>query len=219
MSDSDFLVDDSDAWEAFPHHRLWFNKLWLSEQLGYACGPAGVAPKVDGQYIVRPIYNLSGMGVGAFKAFIRGGDTRVVPPGSFWCEWFTGPHVSVSYEWKDGCWVACRSWRGHVIKDDLSKFLAWKKCDVFPALPSFFDALADVGLINVEFIDGHPIEVHLRESPDPLDCWKIVPVWADNASKLLSGGFGGRFVPSFDDADGFLANPRLGFFVFGEDDE
>jgi len=65
--------------------------------------------------------------------------------------------------------------------------------------------LGDVGLINVEFIGGKVIEVHLRPSPDPQNCNRIVPIWADD---VIDG-----YEPNFDDADGHLAVPRLGFIV------
>ena len=58
-------MEDCDAYVKYPNHRKWFNKLWLSEMLGYKCGPAGTDIPEDGTYVVRPIYNLGGMGAGA----------------------------------------------------------------------------------------------------------------------------------------------------------
>ena len=58
-------MQDDDSYILYPHHRKWFNKLYVAELFGYDCGPAGVAPTKDGTYVIRPIYNLSGMGVGA----------------------------------------------------------------------------------------------------------------------------------------------------------
>lgn len=62
------IITDAQAYEAYPHHRQFFNKLWLAEYLGHKCGPAGYAPSdplIPDNIIVRPIYNLSGMGVGS----------------------------------------------------------------------------------------------------------------------------------------------------------
>ena len=64
------LVNDVDAWSKYPRYTSWYNKLWLSERLGYKCGPAGVPVPVKGTYIVRPIYNLLGMGLGAKYMFL-----------------------------------------------------------------------------------------------------------------------------------------------------
>lgn len=195
---------DDDAWIAYPHHRGWFNKLEVSLRLGYACGPCGVAPTVSGYYVVRPIYNLEGMGIGAFKAWIDAGDASRVPPGSFWCEWFDGDHHSVTYRWNDG-WHPVSTWQGFNAPDDLSRFHRWVRSKWSAPLPQMFDVLADCGVINVEFVGGRIIEVHLRPSPDPEVDGTLIPVWADNPVEGL--------VPAFDDGNGFLPVPRIGFVV------
>ena len=58
------IDEDYQAWDAYPESRWIFNKLELSLKLGYNAGPACVPVKEAGKYIVRPIYNLYGMGVG-----------------------------------------------------------------------------------------------------------------------------------------------------------
>lgn len=199
------ISSDRDAWNEFPQHRNWFNKLELSLKLGYQCGPCGVAPDVSGDYVIRPIYNLEGMGVGARKARIDAGDSRQVPPGHFWCEWFTGPQHSVTYRW-DGDWTAVSSWQGVNDPSDLSRFHCWVRSDWNTCLPPMFDVLSDCGRINVEFVGTHIIEVHLRVSPDPDWGDVLVPVWADQP------GVDGM-VEGFDDGGGFLTVPRLGFVV------
>jgi hypothetical protein len=198
------LTSDEEAWAAFPHHRDWFDKLRFSLVMGHLCGPCGVAPPVSGDYVVRPVYNLSGMGAGARRAWIAAGDTRSVPPGHFWCEWFDGPQHSVTYRW-DGAWVPVSSWRGSLAEGSLTRFVSWRRAGFLPTLPPVFDVLADCGLVNVEWVGDHPIEVHLRASPDPDDGDEIVPVWADDP---VDG-----YVAAFDDADGFIGVPRLGFVV------
>lgn len=153
---------------------------------------------------MRPIYNLSGMGVGARKMYLEAGDLRSVEPGYFWCEWFSGWQHSVTYAW-DGRWVPLSSWCGYRDDSDLSRFTKWVRSDFYPEPPDFVDELNDVGVINIEWISDKPIEVHLRPSPDPEDADEIIPVWADSD---VDG-----FFPNFDDADGFLPVPRLGFIV------
>ena len=44
-------MQDDDAYNLYPHHRKWFNKLYVAELFGYDCGPAGVAPTKDGTYV------------------------------------------------------------------------------------------------------------------------------------------------------------------------
>ena len=65
------IDEDEEAWVAFPHHRWVFNKLDVAFRLGYHAGPACVPVEKDGMYIVRPIYNLYGMSVGAKKQWLR----------------------------------------------------------------------------------------------------------------------------------------------------
>jgi len=199
------LNDDKDAWAAYPQHRRWFNKLEFSMQMCYTCGPNGVAPTTSGMYVVRPIYNLLGMGLGAHMAYIEAGDTRKVPPGSFWCERFEGTQTSVTYEWRNG-WHQVSAWRGELAPGDLSRFTSWKRVDDTFELTQLFDQLYDVGTINVEFIGTNPIEVHLRRSPDPETGSELIPVWADTVTDE-------EWLPSFDDGEGFLEVPRLGFIV------
>jgi hypothetical protein len=198
------VADDSDAWYLWPRHRNWFNKLEFSIAMGYDCGPCGTAPTKSGFYVVRPIYNLNGMGVGARKEYINKDDYRRVEPGYFWCEWFEGKQHSVTYEWHDG-WKPVSSWYGVNNPNDLSRFLRWEKAKFYPEPPLLFDSLKDVGLINVEWIGKKPIEVHLRPSPDPQDCDMIIPVWSDAPVE--------GYEPYYDDAEGFLKNPRLGFII------
>jgi hypothetical protein len=201
-------TEDRDAWEIWPHHRKWFDKLWFSLQQGYRCGPTGVAPSTDGYYVVRPIYNLSGMGVGARKQYISTGDRTKVEPGYFWCEWFDGAQHSVTYEW-DKKWVPVSSWHGVLKPKSLTRFLKWQKSSFMPELPAHFDVLQDVGLINVEFIGNNPIEVHLRPSPDPHEYAEYIPVWADESIPHDNP----MWVESFDNADGFLDTARIGFIA------
>lgn len=198
-------LTDAEAWDVYPHHRRWFDKLDLSLRLGYNCGPCGTAPRLSGSYVVRPIYNLEGMGVGARKQWIDAGDDRSVEPGYFWCEWFTGQQHSVTYTW-DAAWMQQSSWEGINSDADLSRFSSWRISEFNAVLPEWVDELADCGTINVEFVAGNIIEVHLRPSPDPDDAVEIEPVWQDDANKSVD-------IESFDDAGGFLRSARLGFRI------
>lgn len=163
-------------------------------------------PPTDGFYIVRPIYNLSGMGVGARRQWLTTADLSQVEPGFFWCEWFDGPQHSVTYAWKGhGGWEPVSSWEGRVSPCDLTRFHWWHRSDFALKPPSIVNELAEVGVINIEWIGSRIIEVHLRPSPDPdVVGDHLVPVWAD---EVVPEGM----IPSFDNADGFLAVPRLGF--------
>ena len=208
-------MNDIQAYQSYPHLRHWYNKLWLSEQLGYNCGPASIAPKLSGVYIIRPIMNLSGMGVGAKKIWIDSGDYSKVPPGYFWCEWFDGYQYSVTYQWQEWSaeWEPISCWKGIKEDDNLSKFTKWVKTDFYPNIEIMFHELSDIEKINVEYIDDKIIEVHLRTSPDP-DYNELIPVWKGDeevVDKYTKVGY--NYIISYDDAEGFLDLPRIGFLV------
>ncbi len=223
---------DHEVWPLFQHHHNWFNKLWVAERYGYKCGPSGVAPTEDGTYVIRPIYNLSGMGVGAHVKKIKAGDYHAVPAGYFWCEYLHGDHYSVNYKWKHsyyegGSWEPVSSWKGVNYPVNLTKFAEWKRSNVMPNLKDYdMDVLYDAGEINVEFKGKSIIEVHLRHSPDP-DYDKFIPVWESDTEPECSPSVyklnvkcqhylnecGYEFLPDFDDGDGQLKDPRIGFLV------
>lgn len=208
------IVDDSQAYKSYPSLRHWFNKLWVAEHFGYCCGPAGIAPEKTGDYIVRPVMNLSGMSLGARKTMIESGDVTQAPPGYFWCEWFEGKQISVEYQW-DHSWLPVDGWEAEIDFKNLSRFRKWSRTFVFPELNQSFDEISAAGIsrINVEFVGGNPIEIHLRQSPDPrYDVF--VPIWKNDENdvdKYIEMGY--HYISSYEDADGFLANPRIGFVV------
>jgi hypothetical protein len=206
-------MNDIEAYDYYKHLRHWYNKLWLSEQLGYDCGPAGVSPKTSGYYIIRPIINLSGMGVGAKKIWIGAGDNTKTPPGYFWCEWFEGRQFSVTYQWEETRWNPISCWEGFKEEHDLSKFSKWLRTDFYPPIGDMFNELSEISKINMEYIEDNIIEVHLRTSPDP-DYNELFPIWKDQEQMVdIYKKMGYDYIIGYEDADGFLETGRLGFMV------
>jgi hypothetical protein len=211
---------DADAWKLYPHHRWLFNKLELALRLGYNAGPGGVGVHKYGDYIIRPIYNLSGMGVNARRQQLTPGDTNTVKPGEFWCDYFHGPHISIDYEWQDihgdiGL-IPVFATQGFRTGPDLYRFNCWKVIEPpLLKLPSWIGGLLDVPRFNIEFIHDQIIEIHLRGGNDfPPGATEIIPIWSDMSDSennwFLRHGF--ALHPSLDDADGHLPVGRLGFF-------
>jgi len=219
LSNSEY---DCDAWERYPQHRWVFNKLELSNKLGYSAGPGGVSVPVDYMdCVVRPIYNLSGMGVGARREILRQGDYKSVEPGYFWCEYFHGPQTTVDYEWqtlnRQRVLVPLFAAQGFRTSRDLFRFNAWKK--ITPPmykLPNWISNFDDVSRINIEFIDGNIIEIHLRGNPNfPKGCTEIIPIWSDMGDSEVNTfvNRGWTVYPHFEDADGHMEVKRLGFLA------
>lgn len=217
-------MEDTDAYIKYPQHRKWFNKLWVAETFGYKCGPAGIEIPETGTYVIRPIYNLAGMGAGATVKQLLKGDFSSVPPGYFWCEYLTGKHYSANYVWKydrdmiNGKWLqpwkGSSCWEGTNMPVNLTKFVEWKRSDYIPEVPDELVTLRDVKEINVEFKGNQIIEVHLRPSPDP-DYDHIIPVWASDFGKkrehMEMHGF--DFIEAYDNANGYIEDARIGFLV------
>lgn len=211
---------DCDAWIRYPEHRWVFNKLEVALRLGYNAGPSGVSVPNSGDYVIRPTYNLSGMGVGARREYIQRGDYNSVKPGEFWCEFFHGPNITVDYEWDtvddNKVLRPVFAAQGSRSGAELFRFAAWKRIDPpFFSLPSWISQFQNVPRFNIEFIHDRVIEIHLRPGVDfPEGSNHIIPVWTDTTEghyqMLEKIGF--KFKLDSDDANGHLSVGRVGFF-------
>jgi len=219
------IIEDYQVWYAYPHYRWTMNKLELSLRLGYHAGPAGVAVQKTGWYIVRPIYNPYGMGIGAHKKWLDAdwqddmANHHHIPPGYFWCEWFNGEHYSIDYKRVNNQWMPLNACQGfHKTEDNLTKFDYWRIIDPPDIeLPQWIHDI-EVKELNIEFKGDKITEIHLRSGNDiALDSNigdEYYPIWkGDNIEHLKHL----EFVPNlFDedeyDADGHLTNIRLGYY-------
>jgi hypothetical protein len=205
---------DCQAYLDYPKARHLYNKLWLSEKLGYHCGPSGVAPDRPGWFMVRPIMNLSGMGVGAKKQWIDAGDYSKVPPGYFWVEFLEGRHLSITYNKSESNYIIQDCYEG--FKDHEGQFIEWLKVNDTIDLPKWIKkelCNSNIKTCNAEFIGTNLIEMHLRNNPDP-NAESLFPVWEGSeiiVDKLKRLGY--SYIDSYDNADGFLERPRLGFMI------
>lgn len=209
-------ITDADAWKLYPQHRQVFNKLDLALRLGYNAGPAGVPPDRPGKYIVRPIYNLSGMGAGARFIELDGNNFNSVCPGEFWCETFYGPHITIDYTWQYHKPIAVFAAQGYRTSPEVYRFNCWKRItppDI--VLPDWIDKFFDVPVINIEMIGTKIIEIHLRPGIDfPESSNEIIPVWEDSAKEqhAFMSNRNWHWKENIDNADGHLKTRRLGFY-------
>ena len=137
--------------------------MFLSRILGYTCGPIGVqVPKSD-FYIVRPSFNLLGMGRFARIEWIES-STDHLHPSEFWCEIFDGEHLSVDFKNKVPELVVL----GERDSDEpLYKWKKWSKINKNINFPEILNRLrGNYEYINCEFIGNRLIEVHFRQNPD-----------------------------------------------------
>ena len=172
-------MDDCDVWKFVDGKDAWiYDKLILSKRLGYYCGPAGVAPDHSGKYIVRPISNYRMMGRGSSIMHIDAGKD-IIPDGYFWCEIFTGRHLTFDYCHGVQC-LAAEGFKDSIRTD---RFASWKKVnDVFQLPELLMDIAAKYEWLNVEVIDDKIVEVHLRYNDDFVghDVDEIFPIWKED---------------------------------------
>lgn len=209
-------MNDTDAWHKYPNLRCTFNKLELSLRLGYDCGPSGTNVSNTGEYCVRPIYNLGGMGAGASFEFFYNTLPTKIPSGYFWCERFYGDHISIDWFKVNEKWIpifACQGYREE--NNPLYKFNKWVKIDPPKIeLPKFIENI-DCEYLNAEFIGDKLIEMHLRHSSDfPKNSKELIPVWSDIGKEKVQSTLSEdwTYVENIDDSDGNLSVKRLGFF-------
>ena len=174
-------MDDKDVWKFIEADDLWiYDKLILSKKLGYNCGPAGTLPEKESYYVVRPCVNFRMMGKGASVQLLSPKHSDSVPDGYFWCERFTGRHVSIDYNYGKQV-LAVEAFKED--EDRLDRFTAWRKINNFDfMLPSILEPIAKkYEWLNIEAIGGNVIEVHLRYNDDfkNHDGDVVIPIWKD----------------------------------------
>jgi len=178
MSNNVPQIGDADVFDSIAPDDLWcVDKLILAKKLGYLCGPAGIVPPSPGQYVVRPIMNLKMMSRGASIQYL---DSDSIPDGYFWCEIFTGRHLSFDYHWGKQI-LAVEGFRNDPF-ERLDRFSQWNKIEEEFKLPKILQDVADRYIFfNVEVIGKKVIEVHFRYNDDFANhnATTIIPIWKD----------------------------------------
>jgi hypothetical protein len=186
------------------------DRLVLARRLGYACGTSDEAPPSPGPWFTKPIRNPSGMGVGArsnrYRAASSAGWDDALTPRDMWMPLLRGPHYSVDFRRERGRWrqrltVRCVPARA------AARPAQWRIEDVTFQVPAALRGV-DAEWLNIEMIGGAVIEAHARRNTDfdraPAGARVAHVVWAGERPPA-------DMVSDFDDADGQLATPRLGF--------
>lgn len=180
-----YHLDVNSEWNSIHYDDLWiYNKLQLSRVLGYSCGPVGTTvPKPD-FYIVRPCINFLGMGRYARIEWIEN-NTEHLYPSDFWCEVFSGEHLSVDFYHQEAKLVVLGTRDSN---DPLYKWKKWEKINKKVDFPSILTNLrGKYDWINCEFVDGNLIEVHIRQNPDfRYNNDVAIPIWEDDNGKKCS---------------------------------
>ena len=180
-----YHLDGNDEWNQIHPSDLWvYNKLFLSRVLGYTCGPVGTTVPRPDFYIVRPSFNLLGMGRFARKEWLYN-YTDHIHPAEFWCEIFEGEHLSVDFKNKKSELVVLGT---RDDDDPYYKWSKWEKIDLNVQFPEILKELkGNYEYINCEFIGGRLIEVHFRQNPDfRYNNTVAIPVWNDEKMENMT---------------------------------
>jgi hypothetical protein len=171
-----YHLEGDGEWNSIHPSDLWvYNKLFLSRVLGYNCGPVGTTVPRPDFYIVRPSFNLLGMGRFSRKEWIEK-YTDHIHPAEFWCEIFEGEHLSVDFK-NQKAELTVLGTRNS--EDPYYKWKKWEKVDRDVEFPEILNDLkGNYEWINCEFINGNLIEVHFRRNPDFRYGNSVaIPVW------------------------------------------
>lgn len=172
-------MDDHEAYRLYSSDTKWYNKLYVAQMCGYRVG-RGVIPST-GTYIIRPMINLDGGGVGATIRQCYQGER--IDDTLFWSEVFTGRHITIDYTYVGCVWVQGHTFEGFNQPHDLIHFSHWKRVDYPFALPSFLtNDLHYTDQLNIEIIGDRLIEVHLRHNLDPVEHDVFYPIWTPDQS-------------------------------------
>ena len=179
-----YYTDCCDEWNSIHPQDTWvYNKLILNQSMGYLCGPTGCPVSYSGNYIVRPCINLLGMGRFSRIEWINK-CTDHFHPAEFWCEIFTGDHISVDFQNKQSKLVVLGE---RDSEDPLYRWKKWTKIDYEIEFPDILkDLKGNYEWINCEFIGNKLIEVHFRQNPDFRYGNNVaIPVWkGDRPQKI-----------------------------------
>lgn len=171
-----YPVTDEEAWSICPPEYRWlFNKMEVGLASGIKCGPREIAVPKTGKYIIRPVYNLYGMGLGVSERFAMAEAVlEDIPLGHFWSQKSEGQHLSFDVDLSTMDILLCvegepgqttgmfSSWR-HLptyAKQPIKAFIPYIEIFKLEKLQEIFP------VINIEAIGKKIIEIHLRPNPD-----------------------------------------------------
>lgn len=167
-------MTDYEAFDKYPNDNHWYDKLFVAHTFGVRAGVETIPE--DGRYVIRPIINLDGCGLGAQIRQCTKGEK--IDPTMFWSEVFFGPHVTIDYTRINGKWVQGHTFEGLNTPTNLMQFSAWFLTDYQYILPEELTSV-ESDHINLELIGGRIIEVHLRHNTDPVEHDIFIPIWSE----------------------------------------
>ncbi len=159
-------VDDLDCWNIYPELRFIYDKLFIAQSQGLACGTHGDVPKYFPVF-AKPRTNLKGMGYGSFSMPDIDVFRATMRDGQMWMVQLGGAHVSSDCAVVKGeiVWIRHATgeiWDGGMFKHWTIEAVRNPKLEasirawLTRVLPDY------TGMLNIETIGGRVIEAQLR---------------------------------------------------------
>ena len=146
---------EAKAWlNCNPKHLWIFDKLIVSRLSGHICGPRGIPVPEPGEYFVKPVTNIEGMGEKARKIYIEEKTTELLHPGEFWCEVFEGEHLSIDYR---GYQPILKTVGTKHLERPYQRFTKWEKTDKWHPPPT-------VHRVNPASVQNNQLRVYWRQT-------------------------------------------------------
>lgn len=168
--DLDIPILDKDAWDAYPKYQHLYNKLFVNKSAGVKCNLIGASrgPRKF-PVIVRPVYNLFGMGHQARRVFFPADFEQLDLSGHFWAEKINGAHYSWDLAIVGGRIAWAQTWIGKRHPSNEPGMMShWSTREASAGSERRVAAWVEenlegfTGMINLETIGGMIIECHLR---------------------------------------------------------
>lgn len=162
------ITNDIDAWKIYVIYHHIYNKIWIAESQNLSCGPMGVYP-VEYPIVFKPIINLYGMSR-SFKIIYNENDyDNNIKDGLFWEKYLSGNHYCIdiillngkikfysclqSFPFTEGTFKYHESIPEYILPEHITKWI-------------LFHLKNYTGCFNIEIINDHIIEAHLRLNGD-----------------------------------------------------
>ena len=179
---------DIEPYKNNPDHNWVYNKPLLCDLQGIQWYPCPIEPPIF-PVIMRPVFNLLGMGAEATKIHSIEEFKNQSKYGYFSTPFIEGAHTSHDFIVDNGIFTNETIFKGYPLKEHTGAFLYWELLskNKQPVMTPFLTKLQDKmkgysGPLNVECIDNKIIECHLRVGDidiiqDQTRPLYLVPIW------------------------------------------
>lgn len=160
----DIPISDVEAFVKYTDYNKVYNKLEIAKFQNLDANPFPCFPKKF-PIVSKPIINLFGMGLNAFKISSKKKFIDHLPTNNFWCEFLEGDHLGWDFVIRNGKIIYYVCFYGK--KLNFGTFKYWSQIEspkildnIQKIIDHYFEGYT--GIVNMETLGHYVIEVHLR---------------------------------------------------------